>query len=208
MEAVAEMSMTGARGMEGNFSLWVENGRGVREQGGAQAGGEGGAQEGERRSCYRWWWCQWTRYKIFPPSVLADDMDLFNLAQVRMATLRARPLSPPTLTILQQLLLLPAQPGPHTARHVGHHGQPVQAPAQAVQGQALQAVVQSAGLQSVPIVNTSRSASATPAASAPPTAAAPTTVANSAPATATPKADTNTSISSSAHPMQLLMPQL
>ena len=89
MEAVAEMSMTGARGMEGNFSLWVENERGVREQGGAQAGGEvgaqaggeGGAQEGEaatggggdsgpgiKHSLLQSWTCSTWRRSGLPPS--------------------------------------------------------------------------------------------------------------------------------------------
>ena len=194
----ATTAMTGAGGMEGNFSVRMENGRVVREQGGADAGGEGGAAAGGGGASAPG---SPSGIRHPPPSVLADVMDLFNQTQARMATLSTR-----LSTMLRED---PAMESPSTHQtyynsyssclHYLAHAQHAMSDIMVNLSRQLrarpfviQSVVQSAVLQSVPIITTSRSASTTPAASSPPTAA------TSPPATATPTADTNTT-NSSAH---------
>jgi hypothetical protein len=205
----ATTAMTGAGGMEGNFSVRVENGRVVREQGGAQAGGEGGGgASGGGASTPG----SPAGIRHPPPSVLADVMDLFNQAQARMATLSTR-----LSTMLRED---PAMETPSTHQtyynsyssclHYLAHAQHAMSdimvnlsrpPPRQLRARpfVIQSVVQSAVLQSIPIVTTSRTASTTTAASAPPTAAALPTAATSPLVTATPTAATNTTNSSSAH---------
>jgi len=195
----ATSAMAGG-GVEGNFSVRVENGRVVREQGGPQPGGEGGAApaagQGQGGASAPG---SPSGIRHPPPSVLADVMDLFNQAQARMATLSTRlstmlrddpvmesPMSNQTYYNSYSSCL-------HYLAHAQHAMSDIMVnlsrpPPRQLRARpfVIQSVVQSAVLQSVPIVTTSTTA-------APPTAAAgPPTAATAPPATATPSAATTT----------------
>jgi len=211
----ATSAMATATVESGNFSVRVENGRVVREPGSSQTEGSGnagataapggasgpGSPSGIRHP---------------PPSVLAEVIDLYNQAQVRMATLSTR------LSIMLRDDPVMESPNSnqtyynnyssclHYLAHAQHAMSDIMVnlsrpPPRQLRARpfVIQSVVQSAVLQSVPIVTTSTAPStpSAPASSAPtPTAAAPPTSASATapPATATPAADTNTTNSSAA----------
>merc|ERR1719320_479155 len=222
----ATSAMATATVETGNFSVRVENGRIVREQGGSGSGtqadssngGNGGAAAtapGGASGASGPGSPSGIRHP--PPSVLAEVMDLFNQAQARMATLSTR-LS--TMLRDDPVMENPASNQTyynnyssclHYLAHAQHAMSDIMVnlsrpPPRQLRARpfVIQSVVQSAVLQSVPIVTTS-TASPTPSAPTPasaptPTAAAPPTPgsATAPPATATPAADTNTTNSSSA----------
>jgi len=214
----ATSAMAGATVETGNFSVRVENGRVVREQGGpgpqaegsngsAAAPPPGGASGPSSPSGIR----------HPPPSVLAEVMELYNQAQARMATLSTR-LS--TMLRDDPVMENPASNQTyynnyssclHYLAHAQHAMSDIMVnlsrpPPRQLRARpfVIQSVVQSAVLQSVPIVTTSTApptpSAPTPASAPTPTAAAPPTPgsATAPPATATPAADTNTTNSASA----------
>jgi len=216
-EAISAMvqqatSALGGAGGEGSFSVRLENGRVVREQGGGETNSaEGSGSSGPSSPA---------GIRHPPPSLLADVLDQFNQAQTRMSNLSGR-----LSTMLRDD---PAMESPsenqayfnnyssclHYLSHAQHAMSDIMVnfsrpPPRQLRARpfVIQSVVQSAVLQSVPIVATGRSnapptptsrarTSTTPA-PATPTASAPTS-ASSPPATATPSVETNTTNSSAA----------
>merc|ERR1719320_1117160 len=203
----ATTAMATATVETGNFSVRVENGRVVREQGGSGAGtqadssngGNGGAAAtapGGASGASGPGSPSGIRHP--PPSVLAEVMDLYNQAQARMATLSTR-LS--TMLRDDPIMENPASNQTyynnyssclHYLAHAQHAMSDIMVnlsrpPPRQLRARpfVIQSVVQSAVLQSVPIVTTS---TAPPTPSAPTPASAPTPTA----------ADTNTTNSSSA----------
>merc|ERR1719320_1439629 len=219
----ATTAMATATVETGNFSVRVENGRVVREQGGSGTGAQADSSNGGAAATASGGASgasgpgSPSGIRHPPPSVLAEVMDLYNQAQARMATLSTR-LS--TMLRDDPIMENPASNQTyynnyssclHYLAHAQHAMSDIMVnlsrpPPRQLRARpfVIQSVVQSAVLQSVPIVTTSTApptpSAPTPASAPTPTAAAPPTPgsATAPPATATPAADTNTTNSSSA----------
>jgi len=207
----ATSAMTGG-GMEANFSLRLENGRVVREQSGAQAQNENqGSNNGSGEAA--------TNgstpgspagIRHPPPSLLADVLDQFNQAQARMTSLSSR-----LSTLLRDDPVMESTSEEQTyynnyssCLHFLAHAQHAMSdimlnlsrpPPRQLRARpfVIQSVVQSAVVQSVPIVTTRASPPSSSTVEQTSSAVAPTTAsASSPPVTATPSVETNTTSSS------------